>query len=108
MLIYFSSQFNLVVIMENSNVGTVCCEDGCSKRILELEQKFASIQRYIKENVINFGFTNYENTNLKEQLKEQKAMTLKLDTENRLLNGKIVSLEKFFLEIQKIEQQSSQ
>ena len=46
---FFSSQFNLVVIMENSNVGTVCCEDGCSKRILELEQKFASMQRYIKE-----------------------------------------------------------
>ena len=94
--------------MENSSIGTVCCEDGCSKRILELEQKFASMQRYIKENIINVELTNYENTNLKEQLKEQKAMTLKLDTENRLLNGKIVSLEKFFLEIQKIEQQSSQ
>ena len=104
---YFSSsQFNLVVIMENSNVGTVCCEDGCSKRILELEQKFDSMQRYIKENIINFELTNCENTNLKEQLKEQKAMTLKLDAENRLLNQKIVSLEKSNLENQKIDQES--
>ena len=93
--------------MENSNVGAVCCEDGCSKRILELEQKFASMQRYIKENVKNVELTNYEKTNLKEQLKEQKAMTLKLDADNRLLKEKIVSLEKSNLENQTIDQEST-
>ena len=93
--------------MENSNVGAVCCEDGCSKRILELEQKFASMQRYIKENVKNVELTNYEKNNLKEQLKEQKAMTLKLDADNRLLKERIVSLEKSNLENQTIDQEST-
>ena len=64
--------------MENSNVGTVCCEDGCSKRILELEQKFASMQRYIKENVINVELTNYENTNLKGTIKGAKSKDTKI------------------------------
>ena len=93
--------------MESSNVGTVCCEDSCFKRILELEQKFASMQRYIKENVTNVELANYVNTSLKEQLEEQKAMTLKLDTESKLLKEKIVFLEKSNLETQMIEQKST-
>ena len=93
--------------MKKSNVGIVCCEDGCSKRILELEQKVASIEKYIKDSGTNVELTNYENTSLKEQLKEQKAMTLTLDSEIKFLKEKKVSLEKSNLETQTIEQKST-
>ena len=39
--------------LKASNVETVCFEEGCSKRILELEHKFDSMEKYIKESVPN-------------------------------------------------------
>ena len=82
--------------LKKSNIETVCpffpvcCEDS-SKRILELEQKFASIEKYMEESELIFS-----------------EKTIKLEAENNLMKEKIVSLEKSVrvLENQKIEQKS--
>ena len=72
----------------------VCCEDS-SKRILELEQKFASLEKYMRESVTNIELIFSEKT-------------IKLEAENNLMKEKIVSLEKSVrdLENQKIEHKS--
>ena len=68
--------------LKKSNIETVCpfvpvcCEDS-SKRILELEQKFASIEKYMEESEVIFS-----------------EKTIKLEAENNLMKEKIVSLEK--------------
>ena len=66
------------------------------------------METYIKELVTNIELTNFENTSLKKELKEQKSMTLKLDAENKFLKEKLVSLETSVhdLENQMIEQKS--
>ena len=75
--------------LKKSNIETVCpfvpvcCEDS-SKRILELEQKCASMEKYMKE------------------------CSLKLEAENKMMKEKIVSLEKSVrvLENEKTEEKS--
>jgi septal ring factor EnvC (AmiA/AmiB activator) len=86
-------------------MGTVCFKEGCSKRILKLEQKFASTEQFIKEIETNIELINSEKASLKERLNQQEATSLKLVDENKLLKEKIVSLEKSVndLENQKIE-----
>ena len=80
--------------MKKSNIETVWCEDS-SKRILELEQKFASMEKYMKESITNIELIFSEKT-------------LELEAENNLMKEKIVSLEKSLhdLENQKIGQKS--
>ena len=86
--------------LKKSNIETVCsfvpicCEDS-SKRNLELEQKFASLEKYMRESVTNIELIFSEKT-------------IKLEAENNLMKEKIVSLEKSVsdLENQKIEHKS--
>ena len=86
--------------LKKSNIETVCsfvpicCEDS-SKRNLELEQKFASLEKYMRESVTNIELIFSEKT-------------IKLEAENNLMREKIVSLEKSVrdLENQKIEHKS--